>query len=332
MIEFKHLRKEFNVPQKQPGLWGSLKSLVNPQFTTKRALNDVSCKIGAGEIVGLVGANGAGKTTLVKILSGIVVPSAGDVNVLGFNPWDRQDEFKRQIALILGQKAQLWWDLPALDCFDLLREIYDVDKTEFKKNLKVLVEMLGVGDHLTTQIRRLSLGERMKMELIAALLHKPRVVFLDEPTIGLDFTSQKAIRKFLLEYSKEHKPAMILTSHYIEDIKSLCERVVVMRSGQFVYDGLLSDVSVGFEKKRVIKVRYKSDSMSQLRGPLFEKTGVRILESSSDEIKVESTAENIKDVVRQMFEQFDVLDVAIEDEDIAQSIESIMRNQKSHLS
>lgn len=198
MISVGNLSKSFFIHRKDPGLAGSLRSLFVRKKTEIKALDNVSMSIAEGEIVGLIGANGAGKTTLVKVLSGIIHPDAGTVRVLGFDPWQRKNEFRSNISLIMGQKAQLWWDLPAADCFLLLREIYHIEKGAYNERLDFLASTLGVTGQLTTQIRRLSLGERMKMELIATLLHNPKVVFLDEPTIGLDLTAQKAIRSFLL--------------------------------------------------------------------------------------------------------------------------------------
>ena len=237
MIKVENLHKTFKVHKKEPGLKASGKSLFSRKWIEKKALVDVSLSIGEGEILGLVGANGAGKTTLVKILSGIIHPTSGTTHVLGFNPWERHNDFRKQIALIMGQKAQLWWDLPAEDCFLLLREIYQIPKKQYEENLSFLSNTLNISDQMNIQIRRLSLGERMKMELIAALLHNPRVVFLDEPTIGLDLTAQRAIRQFLLNYRQKHRPAMILTSHYMEDIEQLCERIIILRQGSVVYDG-----------------------------------------------------------------------------------------------
>jgi ABC-2 type transport system ATP-binding protein len=220
MIEVDRLAKTFRVAKKAPGFVGSLKSLVRRETVAKEAVKGVSFRVDEGEIVGLVGANGAGKTTLVKMLAGIIHPTSGEARVLGFRPWERDDRFRRQISLIMGQKAQLWWDLPAADCFLLLKEIYRVPDETYEANLDQLSTMLEVKDELRVQIRRLSLGERMKMELIAALLHGPRAVFLDEPTIGLDLTAQRAVRDFLLAYRERHRPAMIVTSHYMEDIET----------------------------------------------------------------------------------------------------------------
>ena len=231
MIEIEGLSKTFRVHKKAPGLRGSIRALFKREHVEKRAVQEVSFGVAEGEILGLVGSNGAGKTTLVKMLAGIIHPSAGQARVLGFEPWKRANPFRRQIALIMGQKAQLWWDLPAADGFLLLKEIYGVQAADFNETLEELASMLAVEDLLTTQVRRLSLGERMKMELIAALLHRPKVVFLDEPTIGLDLTAQRAVREFLLAYREKHRPAMIITSHYMEDIERLCERIVILRTG-----------------------------------------------------------------------------------------------------
>ena len=226
MIRTRKLTKTFHVHEKEPGLKGSLRSLFRRKRIARHALVDVDLEVAPGEIVGLIGENGAGKTTLVKMLAGIIHPTSGEAEVLGEVPWKRANEFRRQIALVMGQKAQLWWDLPAADCFLLLREIYRIPEAAYQERLHTLAEMLDVGQHLKVQLRRLSLGERMKMELIAALLHQPRVVFLDEPTIGLDLSAQRAIRSFLLTYREQHQPAMLLTSHYMEDIERLCKRIV----------------------------------------------------------------------------------------------------------
>lgn len=253
MIQCQHIYKTFRVHKKEAGLKASIRSLFKREWIEKHALKDVSLQVGPGEILGLVGANGAGKTTLVKILAGIVHPTAGDIKVLGHRPFARHNDFRRQIALIMGQKAQLWWDLPAADGFLLLKEIYRIPAEQYRKTLDSLVSMLDVGSVMNIQLRRLSLGERMKMELIAALLHAPKVVFLDEPTIGLDLNAQQSVRKFLLEYRREHKPAMILTSHYMEDIERLCERIVIMREGSVVYDGGLAEIVASYTPNKVVQ-------------------------------------------------------------------------------
>jgi len=260
VIRADRLSKTFRVPRKAPGLRAALKGLVRPDLVEKRAVREVSFSVEEGEIVGLLGANGAGKTTLTKMLAGIVHPTAGDASVLGFRPWERDDRFRRQIALVMGQKAQLWWDLPAADGYLLLKEIYGIPADRYRRTIDALAEALGVVRELEIPIRRLSLGERMKMELIAALLHGPRVVFLDEPTIGLDLAAQRAIREFLLAYREENRPAVLLTSHYMEDIQRLCERILILRDGELVYDGSFKRVVERYAHTKVVSAHLRRDA------------------------------------------------------------------------
>jgi ABC-2 type transport system ATP-binding protein len=332
MIEVNAIQKIFHAPKKEPGVIGSLKSFVNRQYIEKQAVKRVSLKVGPGEILGLVGANGAGKTTLVKMLSGIIHPTSGDATVLGCRPWERKDEFRRQIALIMGQKAQLWWDLPAADCFLLLKEIYQIEDAQFKRTLDFLVQTLDVGNELNIQIRRLSLGERMKMELIAALVHQPKVVYLDEPTIGLDLTAQIAIREFILKYRQEHKPAMILTSHYMQDIEELCERIVIMREGEIVYDGSLSSVVESYGGTKVLSV--------QTDGFMSQEQVLRALEEEGRigeiDIKYEDGRWRFKVARAQVrfwatkiLQVLPVKDLNIEDPDIGIIVEGLIRRRSS---
>ena len=211
--------------------------LFKPKVTTHEALKGVSFEIEPGSFTGLIGANGAGKTTLLKILSGLIPPSSGEARVLGFKPFERSITFRHQISLVMGQKAQLWWDLPALDAFDLLQAIYEIDPKVYRDRLNTLAELLDVQKLLQTQIRRLSLGERMKMELIGALIHWPKVVFLDEPTIGLDVLAAHKLREFLRVFNQREKATIILTSHNMDDIERLCSRILIMRTGELIFDG-----------------------------------------------------------------------------------------------
>ena len=336
MIQVENLTKTFRVHKKEPGLMGSLRSLVRRQWIEKPALRGISLKVEEGEILGLVGANGAGKTTLVKILAGIIHPDQGEVRVLGHRPWDRNNEFRRRIALIMGQKAQLWWDLPAADCFLLLREIYGHPHKDWKENQAFLANALGVEDLLTTQIRRLSLGERMKMELIAALLHEPRVVFLDEPTIGLDLTAQRAIRDFLLDYRKRRRPAMILTSHYMEDIERLCKRIVIIREGLVVYDGPLDKIVRDYARHKIISVRMTRDLTENEsaddgspvgingRGPFPVELG-KVLELERDFVKFQVLRDKTAEAAQFILSNYPAMDLGIEEEEIGSIIEEIMR-------
>ncbi len=303
MIQVKDLKKNFTSHVKEPGLKGSIKSLFSRETRTKEALKSVNLEIQQGEIIGLIGANGAGKTTLIKILAGIVHPTSGEASVMGFVPWERSNEYRRQMALIMGQKNQVWWDLPALDSFILLKEIYQIPDAQYKYNVEFLAETLMVKDQLKTQVRKLSLGERMKIELMAALLHNPKVIFLDEPTIGLDISAQKAVRVFLRQYQKEFKPITILTSHYMEDIKELCPRIVIIKEGEFVYDGSLKNVQrmMGDEKVLSVTTQEKTFKVNVPRMELAKKT-------------------------HQIFEENEVLDLNIHDPSIEDIIESIMRS------
>lgn len=325
MIQTKNLSKTFKVHKKQPGLLNSIKSLFWREWVEKEALKGVTLTIEPGELVGLVGANGAGKTTLVKILSGIVHPTSGEVSVLDFKPWERKNEFRKQISLIMGQKAQLWWDLPAEDCFVLLKEIYQIPDEQYHKSLNELVDALDVRHVLNIQIRRLSLGERMKMELIAALLHQPKVVFLDEPTIGLDITAQKAVRDFLLEYRKKHKPAMILTSHYMEDIKKLCERIIIIKDGSFVYDGPLKKVLDSYSEFKVLSVQINPDSTKNLSDADFEMKYSEFLQKEEALAKFKVKKVSVGTALNEIFKKFEVTDVKIEEESIETIIESLMK-------
>jgi viologen exporter family transport system ATP-binding protein len=253
MIEVSHLTRIFRTYKKQPGFWGGVKGLFHREFEETRAADDVSFSIREGEFVGFLGPNGAGKTTTLKMLSGLIYPTSGTARVAGFDPTQRENAYRRIFALVLGQKNQLWWDLPAVESFNLLRAIYAIPEPQFKATLDELLTLLDVGKKLNVMVRELSLGERMKMELIAALLHKPRVLFLDEPTIGLDVISQKAVRQFLRDYNRRHKVTILLTSHYMADIKELCERVVVIHKGKKIYDGALDRLeNAGGARKKII--------------------------------------------------------------------------------
>lgn len=258
-IQTKNLGREYKTYQKKEGLLNSIKGFWNREYTTKSALKNVSLDIEGGQIVGLVGANGAGKTTLLKILSGLIYPTSGEVKVLGYEPWKRESEFLKQMSILLGQKNQLWWDISARDSYSLLAKIYDLDLAQAKKRVIDLAEMLNCQDVLDTQLRRLSLGERMKMEIIGSLLHSPKVLFLDEPTIGLDIIAQTAIRDFLENYVKEFKPVVILTSHYMDDIAQLADRLLLISKGSLVYDGTVEHFLQTTETSKKIIYRYKND-------------------------------------------------------------------------
>ncbi len=236
-IQVIDVKRSFRSVKKESGFKGTVKLLINPEYVVHEALKGVSFSIQPGEFVGLIGANGAGKTTLLKILSGLIPPTSGQASVLGYLPFARELPFRKQISIVMGQKAQLWWDLPAIEAFDLLRALYQIPKDVYKKRVDELTQLLDVDKLLNTQIRRLSLGERMKMEVIGAIIHLPKVIFLDEPTIGLDVLAAQKLREFLKLHNQNEGATIILTSHNMDDISELCKRILLIKEGELIFDG-----------------------------------------------------------------------------------------------
>lgn len=260
IIQVKNLKKYYQVHQKEPGLLGSFKSLVKRKYQDIKAVDDISFQIEEGELVGFIGPNGAGKTTTLKVLSGLLYPTSGQISVMGFEPFRRQAQFQKQFSLVMGQKNQLWWDLPAWESFILNKEIYEVPQSQFQTMVKELCTMLKMGeDVLKIQVRKLSLGQRMKAELIAALLHQPKVLFLDEPTIGLDVVAQKSMRDFIKDYNTKMNATIILTSHYMADVQELCKRVIIIDKGVILYDGELLKIVAKFSPHKVINVDFSKE-------------------------------------------------------------------------
>lgn len=319
-IKVDNLTKFFDYYEKELGLQNSIKNLFYRKKLVKEAVKDISFEITAGEIVGFLGPNGAGKTTTLKILAGILFPTGGNVAVLGFKPWERKKEFKKQFSIVMGQKSQLWWDLPANESLYLNKCIYELDDAEYNKTLGLLVELMDVKDLLKTQVRRLSLGERMKLELIAALLHKPQILFLDEPTIGLDIISQRKIREFMGNYNKESKTTVILTSHYMHDIENLCKRVIVINQGKIVYDGELKNVNELFSQTKILKLElYEPTERDVLEsyGKLKEYNGYSAV------IAIEKN--KIKQYSQEILTNLPVVDLNIEDIPVEEGIALLYR-------
>lgn len=253
------LSKDYQTYKKEAGLYGSIKSLLFRKTISKTALAPLQLNIESGEILGLLGSNGAGKTTLMKMLSGIIVPTFGSCQVFGETPHLRKNSFKRRIALAMGQKNQLWWDLPAQDSFNLLKEYYEISEVDYRERLGLLTEMMQVKEYLNVQVRRLSLGERMKVEIMACLLHQPELILLDEPTIGLDVVAQERLRQFFRDYHKEHKPTIILTSHYMNDIEALCPRIVMLSAGHKLFDGPIEKLTTVLESRKRLRLIFNTD-------------------------------------------------------------------------
>jgi len=254
-IEVQALTKAFRTYKKEPGMAGALKGLFHRRYEQTLAVNEVSFAVEEGELVGFLGPNGAGKTTTLKMLSGLLYPTRGSATVLGYVPWKRDDGYRRQFALLLGQKNQLWWDLPARESLELNSRIYGIPVASFERTVGELSELLQVREKLAVMVRELSLGERMKMELIASLLHQPKVLFLDEPTIGLDVVSQKTVREFLRNYNTSRKTTILLTSHYMADIQELCRRVIIIDHGRIFFDGELSEVLDRFADFKLVTIQ-----------------------------------------------------------------------------
>ncbi len=310
MIEVRNLTRVFRTYKKRPGFLGGIYGLFRRDFEEIAAAKDVSFDIAEGEFVGFLGPNGAGKTTTLKMLSGLIFPTSGTARVAGFDPSRRESAYRRIFALVLGQKNQLWWDLPAIESFQLLRHIYALPADGFKNTLDELVGLLGVGHKLNVMVRELSLGERMKMELIAALLHRPRVLFLDEPTIGLDVVSQKAVRQFLRDYNRRHNVTILLTSHYMADIQELCERVIVIHRGTKIYDGALDGLEARTgTRRKIIKFLPQSGAFPENWISLHGQT----TRDDDGHIHLNVPASDIVAVSQEILTSGSVADITIED-------------------
>lgn len=298
---------------------GSVKSLFARKYYDVKAVNDVSFEIEEGELVGFIGPNGAGKTTTLKTLSGLLYPTKGEVSVLGYTPWKREAVFQKQFALVMGQKNQLWWDLPAIESFILNKEIYEVPDAQYKTTLNELSELLEVKDLLKVQVRKLSLGERMKMELIAALIHSPKVLFLDEPTIGLDVVAQKKMRDFIKSYNLKYKSTIILTSHYMDDVKELCKRIIIIDKGKKLFDGLLEDIVRKYADHKNITVILEKELDRRQTERLESLGGVK--EYSYPKLVLQVAREESNRVAAKLLQSYPVADLNIEES----AIEDIIR-------
>lgn len=319
MIEVANLHKEFAVRKKGVGMKASLKSFVRPEKSRKEAVRDVSFCIQEGEIVGFLGPNGAGKTITLKMLSGILFPSSGSASVLGYLPWERKNEFKRQISIVLGQKNQLWWDLPASESLYLNKRIYGIGDEAYKQTLKELCGLLQVENLLDVPVRTLSLGERMKMELIAALLHKPKVLFLDEPTIGLDMLAQKNIRNFLKHYNQKEKTTIMLTSHYLEDIENLCERTIVINHGAIVYDGKIKTINDKLAGKKIVTIKTQDPC------PDWENGRWTVRKKEDRLMTLEVDRDIVQEVMTELLLKYKIKDFSVGDIPLEESLELLYR-------
>jgi ABC-2 type transport system ATP-binding protein len=320
IIEVHGLTKTFRTYKKQPGLAGAFKGLFHRKYETTFAVKEVSFSVDEGELVGFLGPNGAGKTTTLKMLSGLLYPASGSASVLGYTPWERDDGYRRQFALLLGQKNQLWWDLPARESLELNARIYGIDPKVFERTVEELTDMLNVRDKLNVMVRELSLGERMKMELIASLLHQPRVLFLDEPTIGLDVVSQKIVREFLREYNAQRKTTILLTSHYMADIQALCRRVIIIDHGTIFFDGQLAEVIDRFADFKLVTIQCADN---QPLPPVELTRFGEVVERHSGSIKLKIKRDRVIQACKMLLDELPVNDIDIQEVPIEEVIRQI---------
>ena len=316
------LRLEFKIIQKQPGLSGALRNLINPTTTTFAAVDDISFTIGPGELVGFIGPNGAGKTSTLKMLSGLLAPTAGEVSVLGQTPFKRHPDWLKQISLVMGQKNQLIWDLPAMDTFLLHKAIYNLPENDYHTMLNQLIELMEVQEQLQTPVRKLSLGQRMKMELIAALLHQPKVLYLDEPTIGLDVVVQRNLRDFIREYNRRFEATILLTSHYMGDVQELCSRIIMISHGKILFDGRLQSLISQYAPNRVIRFVVRQDLDRQKIAKLGE-----IQDWNPPNVSLLVPRDQATKQAAKLLQTVDVSDLTIEETPIEDTIREIFHRE-----
>ncbi|HLJ95483.1 MAG TPA: ATP-binding cassette domain-containing protein [Gemmataceae bacterium] len=325
IIEAIDLTKVYRVSQKREGFLGGLRGLYRREYKEVRAVDGVSFTIEPGEMVAFLGPNGAGKTTTLKMLSGLIFPTSGSAQVLGFTPWERADAFRRRFALVMGQKNQLWWDLPAADSFQLHREIYSLPAQRFNQTLDELTHLFHVQELTRQPVRELSLGERMKMELIAALLHQPQLLLLDEPTIGLDVVAQAAIQKCLRDYNARHGVTMLLTSHYMRDVEALCSRVLVISHGKVIYDGPLAKIIEQFGRSKLVKLHFDGSPPPEDLSRFGEV--IRRADPAVD-LKIDRT--RVAEVLGAILDRYTVIDVSVQDPPLDQVIARVFEEARVH--
>ncbi len=323
-IDVRNLEKQYQVFRKREGVWASLRSLVTRQYTTIRAVKGVSFRIEPGEMVAFLGPNGAGKTTTLKLLAGLIYPTAGTATVLGHVPWKREIAYRRRFALVMGQKNQLWWDLPAQESFRLHKEIYRLEADVFERRLAELTELLEVKKLVGQPVRELSLGERMRMELIAALLHSPDVLLLDEPTIGLDVVSQRKVQDFLKHYQAEQNLTVLLTSHYMKDVQALCQRAVVINEGEIKHDGPLADIVDRFSTFKVIDLLFAGDQRPQG----LERFG-EVFDDQFPRAKLKVPRQHVPEILTGLLSNYSLEDVGVQDRPLEEVIAELFTSTRA---
>ncbi len=323
-IDVRHLRKIYRVYRKREGLFASVRGLFHREYKEVAAVDDVSFQIEEGEMLAFLGPNGAGKTTTLKLLSGLIYPTAGEATVLGHVPWKRENAYRRRFSLVMGQKNQLWWDLPAQESFRLHQEIYRIERDAFQKRLDELVDLLEVRELIGQPVRELSLGERMRMELIAALLHSPEILLLDEPTIGLDVVSQRRVQEFLKFYQAEQKITVVLTSHYMKDVEALCKRAIIINQGEIKHDGPLAEIVDRFSHHKIMEIQFAGTT----EPPNLDKYG-RVIEIAPPRVKLEVPRKKIPEILAELLSRFTIEDVGVQERPLEEVIAEVFTNHQT---
>ncbi len=323
IIKVEKLSKNYRVPIRPEGLAASMKSLFHPSYSQVNAVEDLNFEVGAGEMVGLIGPNGAGKTTTLKMLSGLLYPTSGEVRVAGFVPWERRPDYLRTISIVLGNKSQMLWDIPAMDSFRVLSEIYLVPEQQFRRTLDELIDLLEMKELLNKPVRNLSLGERMKCELAASLLYRPALLFLDEPTLGLDVSMQLRLRQFLKEYNRRNEVTVILTSHYMADVQALCPRVILIHHGKLLYDGALDGLARRIAPFKLIKITLDQKNMKTFHNFNSFGENVELLENEENRYVLRAKRELVPSLTAQLLQSNSITDLSIEDPPIEAVMDQI---------
>ena len=328
LIKIQGIEKTFKLFKREAGLLGSVKSFFNREYEYFSALKNIDLNIDKGEIVGILGENGAGKTTLIKLIVGLLYPSKGSIIVDSYNPWKRNHTFLSNISVVMGQKNQLWWDIPASESFLLNKHIYNIDNETYNKTLNELVDFLDVKDKINIQVRRLSLGERMKMEIIAALLHRPKIILLDEPTLGLDVISQSKIREFVKYHNQKYKTTFVITSHYTKDIQEMCERVFVLNKGQSVYDGNFNSLIKNINPNRKLLFEFtnlpEEGFIKSLHNNFNFKISKKILSATMSENK-------LQDLLKILLKDHVANNISFEDLPVDDSMRNFFQNPDKYI-
>jgi ABC-2 type transport system ATP-binding protein len=323
VIQVKNLKKTYKTHKRKQGLINAVKSLFKREYKIKHALKDVNFEIKKGEIVGFIGPNGAGKSTTIKALAGVLYPDSGTINVMGFTPWKDRVKYVKNIGVVFGQKPQLHWDLPPLDTYWLNKELYDIPEKEFKKRLNYMTKLLDAQEIVKTPVRDLSLGERMKCTIISALLHNPKLVFLDEPSIGLDVVAKDRFRDFILNINMQQKTTFIVTTHDMGDIEKLCKRIIIINHGVIVYDGPIEKI-----KKKYLTHKHLHVTFNKLDKE-FQLAGCRVVEKGQYDLKLEldTRKQTVKKVINYLLAKFDVADIIVQDPPIEEIIQKIYKEK-----